>query len=136
MHDAVGEVLAQRKALDRGAGVGIALSLVLHGAITAAAVYAALRHTPEQNVPIIQIKFAPAPAPKPAAAAVAATPAPKPQPVVPPAPVPLPAPVTKPAAKPVAASPYGKSTKKPTPAPPPAPTTDNRQPATGNVQPS
>src|SRR5690349_20874567 len=117
MHDAVGEVLAQRKALDRGAGAGIALSLVLHGAITAAAVYAALRHTPEQNVPMVQIKFAPAaPAPKPAAAAVAATPAPKPQPVVPPAPVPLPAPLLKPVVKPVAASPYGKSTKKPTPA--------------------
>ena len=43
MDDAIGEVLAQRKALDRGAGAGIVLSIILHAAITAAAVYAALR---------------------------------------------------------------------------------------------
>src|SRR5436190_16590030 len=111
MHDVVGEVLSQRKALDRGAGAGIALSLLLHGGISAAAVLAALRHPPEQSVPMIEIKFAkmPAPVAVPAAAPPpAATPAP--QPVAPP----QPAPIAKPAAKPVAASPYGQSPKKAT----------------------
>src|SRR4051794_21742435 len=115
MHDAVGEVLAQRKALDRGAGAGVALSLFLHGAITAAAVIAALRHPAEPSTPAIEIKFAPMPAApaqedgrlKPAATQ---KPQPQPQPVVPAAPQP----VVKPVAKPVAASPYGQSTKKPT----------------------
>ena len=132
MHDAVGEVLAQRKALDRGAGAGIAISLMLHGAITGAAVFAALRHPVEQSVEVIQIRLA-----KPAAEAAAATPQPKVPPVAPPAPAPAPVPVAKPVAKPVAASPFGKSTKKETPAPPTVnrqPTTP--QPATGNVQPA
>jgi len=122
MHDVVGEVLAQRKALDRGAGAGVALSLLLHGAITAAAVFAALRHPAAQSVEMIEIKFAKMPA---AAPAPAATPAP--QPVAPP----QPAPVVKSVAKPVAASPFGKSTKKATePAPQPKPATGNSQLAT------
>ena len=121
MHDAVGEVLAQRKALDRGAGAGVALSLLLHGAVSAAAVFAALRHTPEQNVPMIEIKFAKMPAP-PAPVHTPAPPQPKAQPA------PAPAPIAKSVAKPVAASPYGKSPKKATAAPPPP------QPATGNSQ--
>src|ERR1051325_8788318 len=126
MHDAVGEVLPQRKALDRGAGAGIALSLVLHGAITAAALFAPLRHPAEQSVEVIQIKLAKPAAP--AAEAAAATPAP-PQPA--PQPVAPPQPVAKPVAKPVAASPFGKSTKKPT-EPPSHPATP--QPPTGNSQ--
>jgi TonB family protein len=131
MHDVLGEVLAQRKALDRGAGVGIALSLLVHGAIVAAALFAALRHPAEQSVEVIQIRLA-----KPAAEAAAATPQPKPQPVAPPAPVPVPLP--KPVAKPVAASPFGKSTKKETPAPPApkpaaAPATNNQPPATNAI---
>jgi periplasmic protein TonB len=123
MHDAVGEVLTQRKALDRGAGAGIALSLVLHGAITAAAVFAALRHPAEQSVEVIQIKLA-----RPEDRL-------KPVPTEP-VPAPVPQPKPQPVAKPVAASPFGKSTKKATPVPPAAkPTTDNRQPpATGNSQ--
>src|SRR5437660_2930999 len=121
MHDAVGEVLAKRKALDRGAGAGVALSLLLHGAVSAAAVFAALRHTPEQNVPMIEIKFAKMPAP-PAPVHTPEPPQPKAQPA------PAPAPIAKPVAKPVAASPYGKSPKKATAAPPPP------QPATGNSQ--
>jgi protein TonB len=111
MDDVVGEVLAQRKALDRGAGAGVALSLLLHGMITAAAVLAALRHSPEQSVSVIEIKFAkmPAPAPVKSAPQPVAQPAPKPQPVVE-AP---PKPVTKPAPpKTVPLSNFGKSTKK------------------------
>ncbi len=135
MHDVVGEVLAQRKALDRGAGAGVALSLLLHAGITAAAVYAALRHGPEQSVPVIEIKFAQmpsvaagAPARPRAAEAAAPTPAPKPQPVV--------EATVKPVAKPappktVPFSTFGKSTKKGAdPAPQPQPATGNAQRAT------
>ena len=115
MDDAVGEVLAQRRALDRGAGAGVALSLLLHGSITAAAVWGALRHAPETNVPVIDIQFAKLPAPAP----VVAPPAPVPdgglKPAAPLKPPPVVEPV-KPAAKPappksVPLSPYGKSTK-------------------------
>src|SRR5438034_2371092 len=109
MDDVVGEVLAQRKALDRGAGAGVALSLLLHGMITAAAVLAALRHAPEQSVSVIEIKFAKMPAPPKSAPQPVAQPAPKPQPVVQ-AP---PKPVTKTASpKTVPLSNFGKSTKK------------------------
>src|SRR5437763_7472838 len=110
MDDVVGEVLPQRKALDRGAGAGVALSLLLHGMITGAAVLAALRHTPEQSVSVIEIKLAKMPAP----------PQPAPQPVAQPAP-PTPQPVVEAPVKPVtkAAPPktvplsnFGKSTKK------------------------
>src|SRR5438270_177530 len=102
MDDVVGEVLTQRKALDRGAGVGVALSLLLHGMITGAAVLAALRHTPEQSVSVIEIKLAKMPAP----------PQPVPQSVAQPAP-PTPQPVVKPAPpKSVPLSNFGKSTKK------------------------
>ena len=41
MRDGVADVLAQRATLDRGAGAGIALSLLLHGGLIALAVYAA-----------------------------------------------------------------------------------------------
>src|ERR1041385_7986985 len=137
MHDAVGEVLAQRKALDRGAGVGIALSLVLHGAVTAAAVFAALRHPVEQTVEVIQIRLA---KPAPAVAAPAAVPAPKvPEDRLKPVPTeavpaPVPQPKPQPVAKPVAASPFGKSTKKPTEQPStPATTTNNQLPTTNAI---
>jgi periplasmic protein TonB len=111
MDDAVGEVLAQRKALDRGAGAGVALSLLLHGAITAAAVWGALRVPSQESLPVIDIQFAkmPAPpAPAPDSGLKPAAPQPKPQPVVE-----TPKPVDKPApAKSVPLSPFGKSTKK------------------------
>ena len=115
MDDAIGEVLAQRKALERGAGAGIALSVVLHAAITAAAVYAALRTPQEQSLPVIDIQFAkmPAPATQPAPPDVALKPAApqkaQPQPVVA---APKPEAVKPPAAKTVPLSPFGKSPKK------------------------
>ena len=49
MRDAVAEVLRQRAALDRGPGVGVLLSLLFHGALTAIAVYSAL-HAPAPKV--------------------------------------------------------------------------------------
>lgn len=136
MDDAVGEVLAQRRALDRGAGAGIALSLLLHGAITAAAVWAALRHPPEQSLPVIDIKFAKMPQPAAPVAAAPPAPVPAPAPVVPKVP-PKPQPVvetakptTKPApAKTVPFSTFGKSTKKGAEQPP----TANSQQPTVNI---
>ena len=104
MHDAVGEVLAQRRTLDRGAGAGVVASVFLHAAITAAAVFAALRQPQQQSVPVIDIKFARMPAP-----AVSEPPQPAPVPV---AAVPQPQSVPKPMVKTVPLSPFGKSTKR------------------------
>jgi len=136
MDDAIGEVLAQRKALDRGAGAGITLSVILHGAITAAAVYAALRTPREQSVPVIDIQFAKmpapvaAPVPQPAPPAGGLKPAapqkPQPQPVVA-----APKPVATPPAKTVPLSPFGKSPKKGADAPE---TARPRDPATPSLE--
>jgi protein TonB len=113
MDDVVGKVLAQRRALDRGAGAGVAFSLLLHGVITAAAVFAALRHPAQQTESVIEIKFAKMPAP---VAAPAAPPKPAPAPVAQPKPQPVvetPKPIAKPAPpKTVPLSSFGKSTKK------------------------
>ena len=110
MHDAVGEILAQRKALDRGAGAGIALSIFVHGVITAAAVYAALRQPREESVPVVEIKFAklpPAPPTEDGRLKPAAPPVSQPKPQPQPQPV-----VTQAPPKSVPLSPFGKSTKK------------------------
>src|SRR2546423_12316629 len=103
MRDAVGEVLAQRRSLERDAGVGIALSVLIHALVAGAAVVAALHRPHEESVPVIDIQFAKMPAPAPAAPAPVvpkAAPAPVPAPVVP-----APQPVVKPAAKTVPLSP-------------------------------
>lgn len=136
MQDRVADVLAQRAALDRGAGAGIALSVLLHGGLAGIAVYMALHAPPPQPATMVNIHFAnlPAPAaPKPAQARPAAPPAaapavpkidepkpvisePKPQP-------PEATPPPKPQKNTVPLSPFGQSTKKgsesPAPAPPP-----------------
>ena len=125
MDDAVGEVLAQRKALDRGAGAGVALSLLLHGAVTAAAVWGAMRHPAQETVPVINIKFAQMPAPEPIAARPARVPAPAPVVAPPKQPVAKPAPP-----KSVPLSPFGKSTK---PGADPVATPQPRNPATATV---
>jgi len=127
MQDRVGEILAQRRSLESGAGAAVALSLLLHGAMTGAAIWAALHASPPQTASILNIRFAsmtkPAVAPaKPIEAPVAA---PKkietPKITEPIAPV-------KPAAakaepKTVPLSNFGKSTKKGSehPPAPPAP---------------
>lgn len=131
MDDAIGEVLDQRKALDRGAGAGIALSIILHGAITAAAVYAAMRAPREQSVRVIDIRFAKMPAP-------VAAPAPQPppqdgglKPVAPPQPQPQPVVAPPKPEKTVPLSPFGKSPKKGA-EPPSNPAT--QQPATPSIE--
>jgi TonB family protein len=114
MQDRVGDVLAQRVALNHGAAAGIAVSLLLHGGLTALALWAALHHT-EAPVPgAIQIRLAPAARASEPAPVVA-------KPKAPPAKMEVPAPVveTKPVPPPpkvekntVPLSPFGKSTKK------------------------
>ena len=59
MDDRVGDVLAQRVALNGGAGAGIALSLLLHGGLSALAIWAALHHTDVQTPRAIEIRLAP-----------------------------------------------------------------------------
>lgn len=141
MEDRVGDVLAQRRALDRSAGLGVAVSVLFHAGITSLAVWAALHQPAPQTASVLNIRFAPMPAARPAVARKsAAPPAPKPlaKPIVEPKPLAEPKPAVeqpKPAAKvepkTVPFSPFGKSTRKgseappaapkPAPAPPPAP---------------
>jgi protein TonB len=130
VHDRVGDVLAQRAALGRGAGIGVVLSVLLHGGLIAIAVYAATHTPPTQRAQMVQIQFAPLPAMTPATRPKTATPKPaqpkieEPKPkIAEPKPV-----VEKPAPKPperntVPLSPFGRSTKKGSEAPvvPPAP---------------
>src|SRR5687768_18592327 len=63
MRDGVADVLAQRATLDRGAGAGIALSLLLHGGLIALAVYAATHATPPKAAQMVSIQFAKMPGP-------------------------------------------------------------------------
>jgi len=121
VEDRVAEVLAQRAAIEAGPAGGIVLSILLHGGITALAVYAALHARPPQLANTLTIRFAPM---TPANAAPAAA-----KPVAPvihePAPVvetPKPVKVTAPPAKNTAPpSPFGKSTKKASEIPVPVP---------------
>jgi protein TonB len=129
MQDRVAEVLAQRRSLESGAtGAAIALSLLLHGAMTAAAIWAALHASLPQTTGVVNIRFTPMLRP------AAVTTKPIESPVAPPKKVETPkikepvAPVKPTAAKPepktVPLSNFGKSTKKGSehpPAPPPAP---------------
>ena len=143
MQDRVAEVLSQRATLDRGAGLGVVLSILLHAALAGGAVYTALHATAPEAAKMVTIQFAPMPASAPAA------PAPRRAEVRPPAPVAQPAPkvvepkivepkpvVDKKPEKPpekntVPLSPFGQSTKKGSEAPTPTPpSTANRQPST------
>lgn len=133
MQDHVADVLAQRAALDNGFLAGVLLSILLHGGITAAAIYAAMHSAPPEIASVLNIKFAPMRVPatavvKPAAPPKPATPrieSPKPQPVKPTE--------TKkaPEKNTVPLSPFGKSTQKGSENPVVAqPATVNRPPAT------
>ncbi len=138
MHDRVGELLAERARLGGGAGGGIALSILLHGSIAAAIVYAAMHATAPQEVSTLSIRFAPAPAIQ-----QPATPAPTPHAPLPTPPkLKIPEPVAeapktvaKPIPKSVPFSPFGQSTKKGSDKPPaPVSTpTPHTQPPTPSV---
>jgi periplasmic protein TonB len=115
MEDRVAEILGQRAALDHGFLAGVLVSLVLHGGITAAAVYAAMHSEAPKIASVLTIKFAPMRAP---AVAAVAQPAAAPKPVTPriepPKPEPLKPVETKkaPEKNTVPLSPFGKSEKK------------------------
>lgn len=109
MHDPVADVLRQRAALGTGAGAGIAVSLLLHGGITALAIYAAMHATPPTPVSTLNIRLA-----KPSVAPIAPV---APKPVAPRIEEPKPEPPKVEPAKPVEKntvplSPFGRSTKK------------------------
>jgi len=123
MHDRVADVLAQRAALDRGAGAGVAISIVLHCALFGGGVYAALHASPPQAAKMVTIEFASmpavqAPASKPAAPKVEAPKLEEPKPVIQePKPVVDNTPPPKPEKNTVPLSPFGRSTKKGSEAP-------------------
>jgi len=109
MEDRVGEVLAQRRALESGAAAGVALSVFLHTAGAAIVVYAALHQAPPQTVNTLTINLEPLTnvAPPPPAARRVTTTLREPQPVIE-----QPKPAAKPEPKTVPLSPFGKSAKK------------------------
>jgi TonB family protein len=123
MRDRVAEVLAQRRTLERGAGTGIAFSLLLHAGITGAALWAALHQPPPQPANVLNIRLAPIPATLAPATSKPAKPAAPRTIQEPQAVIEKPKADVKPEPKTVPLSPFGKSTKKgsETPAPAPAP---------------
>jgi TonB family protein len=136
MRDRVADVLTQRSRLDRGAGAGVVVSVVLHAALAAAAFYAATHAKAPESATMVSIQFAPMPAMQPAKApkkAAAQTPAlPKIEEAKPVIEEPKPIveqPVAKPEKNTVPTSPFGQSTKKGSDRPAP-PATSNQHPAT------
>lgn len=137
MQDRVGELLAERARLGGGAAGGVVLSVLLHGSIAAAVIYAATHAAAPQEVSTLNIHFAQAPAmPQQVVAPAHTPPAPPPTPEK----LKIPEPVAE-APKPVAAkaepksvplSSFGRSTKKgsenpPAPAPHSPPPTPQSQ---------
>ena len=126
MDDRVGELLAERAHLGGGAAPGIAISLLLHGSIAAAIVYATMHATVPQAASTLSIHFAPAAgvgsrvsgvvAPTPAATPPVAKKITIPEPVAE-----TPKSVAKSEPKTVPLSAFGKSSKKGSETPP-APT--------------
>ena len=129
MDDRVGDLLAERARIGGGAGGGIALSVLLHGSIAAAAVYAAMHASAPQQVSALNIRFAAAEsrvvAPKP----LSRNPTPAKHLQIQEPVAEAPKPVARPEPKTVPLSPFGQSTRRgsekpPVPAPhslPPAP---------------
>src|SRR4051794_24936816 len=131
MDDRIGDLLAERTRLGGNAAGGIAVSVLLHGALAAGIIYGAMHAAAPQEVSTLNIKFvapAAAVAPRTVTPTPIAPPAPKklaiPEPVAEP-----PKPVVKSEPKTVPLSNFGRSTKKgsetppaPTPAHTPLPT--------------
>ena len=120
MDDRVGDLLAERARLGGGAGPGIAVSLLLHGSIAAAVVYAAVHATAPQEMSTLKIQFA-----NPATVSVPTPIAPAAPPVLPPKKLTIPEPAAEPLKpvvksepKTVPLSSFGKSTKKGSETPP------------------
>jgi protein TonB len=122
MRDRVADVLAQRATLDRGAGTALATSILLHGGLTALAVWFAMHATaPVPARTMVNISLAPitqpaAPAAKPRAKPAPVAEAPKilePKPkITEPKPSAVQPPTKPPEKNTVPLSPFGRSTKK------------------------
>ena len=137
MQDHVADVLAQRATLDNGFLAGVLLSILLHGGMTAAAIYAAMHSAPPKIASVLNIKFTPLQVPATAIVKPAAPPKPATPRIEPPKPEPVKKVETKkaPEKNTVPLSPFGKSTKKGSEnpvVPPPAPAT--RQPGNPGTQ--
>ena len=117
MDDRVGDVLAQRASLDAGRAPAILISLVMHGGISALAIWGAMRATIPVPVQVLNIRFAGSVTPMTPATQVKA---PVPPPAVKPQRIEAPQPkaedvkptAAKPDPKAVPFSPFGKSEKK------------------------
>jgi len=119
MDDRVGDILAARATLDAGRAPAILISLLMHGGISALAIWSAMHATVPQQVSVLNIRFA-----SPSLTPVGQASAPVPPLEKPPkkeepkieGPKPKPEDVKPTAAKPVPnavpLSPFGKSTKK------------------------
>src|SRR3954449_3782314 len=130
MDDRIGDLLADRARLGGNAAGGIAVSVLLHGALAAGIIYGAMHAAAPQEVSTLNIKFV-------APAAAVAPRAVRPTPIAPPAPKKLaipepiaepPKPVVKSEPKTVPLSNFGRSTKRgsetpPAPTPPSPPAT-------------
>src|SRR5436305_1254329 len=112
MDDRVGDVLAQRVALNGGAGAGIALSLLLHGGLSALAIWAALHHAEVQTPRAIEIRLAPVTRAREIAPAAARPSEPIAKMEKPAPPVLEKKPVAPPEKNTVPLSPFGQSNKK------------------------
>lgn len=120
MDDRVGDILAQRATLDAGRAPAILISLLMHGGISALAVWSALHATMPKQVSVLNIQFAPMPGPvamKPMTPPAPAAAKPKPPEQRIEAPKPRvedvkPASTSKPVPNAVPLSPFGKSPKK------------------------
>jgi TonB family protein len=130
MDDRIGDLLAERAHLGGNPAGGIAISVLLHGALAAGIIYAAMHAAAPQEVSTLSIRFAPMPSVAPAAITS--------KPIAPPAPKKLsipepvaeaPKPVVKSEPKTVPLSNFGRSTKKGSETPP-AP---HPQPATPQI---
>jgi protein TonB len=125
MQDRIGELLAERARMGGGAGGGVALSVLLHGSIAAAMIYATMHATAPQQASTLSIHFAQAPAiERPVTAPTPHLPLPAPQKLKIPEPAAeVPKPAAKPEPKTVPLSPFGRSPKKGSENPPaPVPT--------------
>jgi TonB family protein len=142
MEDPVGDILAQRTALDRSAGAGLVLSITAHMALTAAAAWYAMHQPAPELVNTLTIRFTAQQATAIASSAPAAAPAPaaprtiqEPRAAVEQPKVEKPAP-PKTTAPP---SPFGRSTKnagavEPPPPPPPTVPASGTSPLPGAAQ--
>lgn len=119
MEDRIGELLAERARLGGNAAGGIAVSVLLHGALAAGIIYAAMHAAAPQEASTLNIRITPMPS--------VAPPVVTPQPIAPPAPKKLtipepvaeaPKPIVKSEPKTVPLSNFGRSTKKGSEAPP------------------